>query len=102
MDFSALLSRYLERFRYGSRIDPSRDWLILLALAGIIFAAILAWNAWAFDTVAQGGVIGSPATSTPPIFDQSSLDAIHAVFKDRAAEDLKYVTGVYRYADPSQ
>lgn len=63
---------------------------------------IVVWNVWAFDTIANGGVIGTTATSTPPVFNHSSLDAIRAVFQMRAVEETKYVTGVYRYADPSQ
>ena len=89
-----------KRFRYGSRVDPQRDWFALLTLLGLVLAALMVWNIWAFDTVANGGTIG--ATSTPPVFSPSSLDAIQAIFTDRAAQEQKYQTGVYRFADPSQ
>ena len=92
----------LKRLRYGSHINPTRDWLTLVTLAAIVLAGIVVWNAWAFDTVVSGGVIGTPATSTPPVFSQASLDTIHTIFANRAAEEEKYTTGTYRFADPSQ
>ena len=93
---------FLKRMRLFSRHDPTRDWLALLLCSGIALAGIIVWNAWMFDRVANGGVIGTRATSTPPIFNQSSLDTIHTIFDARAAEEQKYVTGEYRYIDPSQ
>ena len=87
--------------RPHARLDPARDWLTMLTLSAIIFAGIIVWNAWAFDTVASGGVIGAPATVSTPAFSRSTLDAIHAIFTTRAAEEAKYQTGVYTYADPS-
>jgi hypothetical protein len=89
-------------FQSGNHIDPTRDWFVLLSLAAIIFAGLIGWNAWAFDTVASGGNIGGPAPKSTPLFDASTLDAIHALFETRAAEEAKYRTGVYRYTDPSQ
>ena len=102
MDISRTIGSLLKRFRYGSRIDPQRDWFALLTILAIAFAALVVWNVWAFDTVAQGGTIGASATSTPPVFSPSALDAIQAIFTDRAAEEQKYQTGTYRFADPSQ
>ncbi len=82
--------------------DPVRYWLALITFSILAFLCIIVWNVWAFDTVAQGGVIGTTATSTPPAFNHSSIDVINAIFEKRAAEEAKYVTGVYRYTDPSQ
>lgn len=96
------IGSFLKRLRVGAREDPVRDWLVLVTFSMIAFASIVVWNVWAFDTVASGGVIGAPATGAPPVFSRSSLDAIHTVFANRAEEQAKYVTGVYRYADPSQ
>lgn len=92
---------FCKRLRSGTS-DPAHDWLTLLMLATFALAGIIVWNAWAFETVAQGGVIGSAATSSPPVFSRTSLDAIHAIFVNRAEERQKYETGVYRFADPSQ
>jgi len=92
---------FIRRLRYGANIDPGRDWLILVTCSTILLIGIIVWNVWAFDTVANGKVIGAAPAATPS-FNQASLDAIRTVFEDRADEEAKYVTGVYRYADPSQ
>lgn len=102
MTIPRTIEAFADRLRSGARLDPVRDWLMLLALSIIVFIGIVAWNISAFSTVARGGVIGAGATSTPAAFNRSSLDVIHAIFEKRAAEEVKYVTGVYRYADPSQ
>lgn len=96
------LASFLNRIRASSHLDPERDWLILLIVGALALVSIIVWNAWMFDTVANGGTIGSPVTSTAPIFNQASLEAIHTVFDNRAVEEQKYVAGEYRYADPSQ
>lgn len=85
-----------------SAIDPERDWIMLLIVGCIAVIIIIVWNAYAFDTVVSGGVIGTPKTSVTPAFSQSSLEAIHAIFTDRAAEEAKYLSDVYHYADPSR
>jgi hypothetical protein len=102
MNVSHSLSSYLRRIRSGTLADPVRDWLILLALSLVALLGIIIWNVWAFDTVAQGGVIGPAPTSAAPAFDRSSIDAINNVFQMRSTEEAKYVTGVYSYSDPSQ
>ncbi|MGD0328660.1 MAG: hypothetical protein ABSB00_03060 [Minisyncoccia bacterium] len=93
---------FSKRLHYGARLEPVRDWLSLLTFSAIALVGIIVWNVWAFDTVISGGVIGSSATSTPPVFSQSSLDTIHTIFANRAAEEEKYETGTYSFTDPSQ
>jgi len=102
MNIFSTTTSFLQRLRYGTRLNPVRDWLFLLTVSAVALASIIVWNIWAFDTVANGGVIGTSATSTPPVFSQSSLDTIHAIFANRASEEAKYETGTYRFADPSQ
>jgi len=101
MTFSHITDSVLKRLHYGA-IDPVRDWIVLIILSSITLTGIIVWNIWTFDTVANGRVIGSAATSSPPVFDNASLDAIHGIFANRAAEKEKYDTGTYRFADPSQ
>jgi len=96
------LSSFFRGFHLSSRPDPEQDWLVLLGGSMIVLVGIVVWNVWAFDTVTKGGVIGAAATSTAPLFDQASLDTVHRIFADRAAEELKYAAGVYHFADPSQ
>jgi len=96
------MKSFFNRLYLGVRKDPSRDWMALLTLATLAFVCVVVWNVWAFDTVANGGTIGAKATSTPQTFNRSTIDAIHGVFEKRSAEEAKYVTGVYRFTDPSQ
>jgi len=102
MTMPNFLNRFLQRARRGAREDPSRDWLVLLTFSLIALAGIIVWNIWAFDTVAGGGAIGTPAKVALSTSKRASLDAIRAIFESRAAEQAKYSSGAYRYADPSQ
>ena len=99
--FSSLTQAF-KRFRRGVPLDPARDWIIMITFAVIVLIGTIVWDAWAFDTVARGGVIGTQATSSPVMFNRSAFDSIQAVFASRAAEEAKYVTGTYRMTDPSQ
>ncbi|MDD2657154.1 MAG: hypothetical protein PHD04_00630 [Candidatus Pacebacteria bacterium] len=92
----------LKRTRARAHQDAVRDWLILVTISSIALAGIIVWNVWAFDTVASGRAIGSSAPKVAPIFDPVALEAVRKVFANRAAEEAKYISGVYRYADPSQ
>ncbi len=102
MNIFNFIKSFSNRLRTVAHPDAIRDWIALLTLSILAFMSIVVWNVWAFDTVANGGVIGTTVTSAPPVFNHSSLDLIHTIFAKRAAEEAKYVTGVYRYADPSQ
>ncbi|MHB8660988.1 MAG: hypothetical protein ACYC75_03620 [Minisyncoccota bacterium] len=102
MKIFSSIGSFFKYVRGHAHRDPVRDWLMLLTISTIVLAGIIVWNAWAFNTVASGGVIGAPATAPSPVFSQSSLDAIQTIFASRAVEEQKYMTGAYRYADPSQ
>jgi len=93
---------YIKRFRSNAFRDPERDWMGILTISIIAFVGIVVWNIWTFETVANGGTIGTATTSPRSSFDRSSLDAIETIFSNRSAEEAKYRTGVYRYSDPSQ
>ena len=96
------IGTFVKRMWGDTQLDPVRDWLMLLTVSAIALAGIIVWNVWAFDTVANGGIIGTANVGVPSVFNRSSLNEINAVFANRAAEELKYETGVYSFADPSQ
>ncbi|MCX6788013.1 MAG: hypothetical protein NT108_02515 [Candidatus Kaiserbacteria bacterium] len=96
------MTSFLNRVRGSAAQDPARDWFAVLTLASILLAGIIVWNIWAFDTVANGGVIGPAVTIAPPIFSSASLELVHQVFETHAMEESKFKTGSYRYVDPSQ
>jgi len=101
MHITDYLRSILKRLRHVARPNPMRDWFALLALASVALVGIVVWNVWAFKTVADGGSIGAPAAKTSSATDQSMLNAVHELLQNRAAEEAKYATGVYRYTDPS-
>lgn len=90
------------RIQFRLRFDPIRDWLVLVSFFIAACAGIIVWNIWALDTVVSGGAFGKQTISAPPVFNQSSLDAIHTIFTSRAEEEAKYETGTYRFSDPSR
>ena len=92
----------ITHLRSGVRLDPERDWLVLVMGSLVALSGIVVWNTWAFDTMANAGVMDIAATSTPPVLRKASLDAVRTVCVARAAEESKYVSGEYRYVDPSQ
>ncbi len=99
---TTLTTSFFKRFRALAPLDPERDWIVMFLVSIIALAGIIVWNAWAFDTVANGGTIGTPVTTTTTVFNQTSLETIRTIFDSRAAEEAKYTGGVYQYADPSQ
>lgn len=101
MNILTTISSFWRRL-YQKALNPMRDWLTLLTLAAFVLIGIIVWNVWAFDTVANGGIIGTAATSTSPLFSQTSLNTIRTTFLNRTEEEAKYETGTYRFADPSQ
>ncbi|MDE2173509.1 MAG: hypothetical protein KGJ31_02855 [Patescibacteria group bacterium] len=90
-----------EHLRPAGYLNPARDWSVMIVLSTIVLAGVIVWNVWAFDTVANGGIIGAPIPEQVPTFNQSSLDTIHSIFVHRADEEAKYQSGVYQYIDPS-
>lgn len=79
MDIFDSLDSFLKRLRSRATVDPVRDWLVLLSVSMIALVGIIVWNVWTFSTVAAGGTIGTSATKAPMVFDNSSLDTIHAI-----------------------
>lgn len=102
MNTSKYFKFFSKRTKSLFRLDPARDWFVLLVLSLLLLSVIIVWNAWAFDTVAGGGVIDTPSSNAAPLFSQSSLDTIHTIFANRAIEDAKYTSSSYHFTDPSQ
>ncbi len=101
MSISKIKNSFIKHFHYGE-INPMRDWLVLITLFIIALAGVVVWDIWSFGVVTNGGTIGGTKTVSTQTLDQSSLNKINIIFSSRAAEENKYKTGVYRYADPSQ
>ena len=98
-DYSKKFAAYL---RYGDKLNPLRDWLILLGISAVLMIGIIAWNVWAFSTVVSGGTI-SKTMSTPiaPV-NLSSLESIQKIFTARKEWQDMYLTGAHHFVDPSK
>ena len=89
-------------FTYGERIEPARDWYILLVLFFLFFITGAIWNAWLFNRVQEGGMLSGRTVQTKSTFPSISLDAIEGIFEKRTEEEGKYTNGVYIFTDPSK
>lgn len=84
----------------GDRHKPSRDWLLLLALALIVLITSVGWNAWTFVRITNGEIVGDETpTVTGPNVD--SIERVREVFSERALEQQRYTTE-YRFVDPNK
>jgi hypothetical protein len=102
MNFDTLFKKILWHLTYGSRLKPTRDWYVLLAVGAVLLLGVVLYNVWVFDKLASGQTLGTQTLTAPSLFNRSSLDAIQKVFADRAAEEAKYLNGTYHFADPSR
>lgn len=92
----------LKSVRYGGRLQPLRDWILILSVAAVLLLGSMAWNAWLFIEVANGEILGAASAPTPSVFDHTSVEDVQTLFAKRSDEYQKYLTGAYRFVDPSQ
>jgi hypothetical protein len=93
------VSTAIRKASYGERLRPERDWLLLLAGAGLLLVASIVWNLWLFRSVGEGAVIGAGAA--PAAFDATPIQSVRAVFDSRAREEARYA-GDLHFVDPSR
>ncbi|KND50131.1 MAG: hypothetical protein AB203_04065 [Parcubacteria bacterium C7867-008] len=84
-------------FKYGDRLNPSRDWFILVTIFVVLLLASLAWNVWLFDRVTKGDAIGN--ASAPAPLNPASIDSVQALFEARAIKETDYKNT--HFVDPS-
>lgn len=99
MNFDTLLSR-LSFFRYGPRLEPVRDWFMLLGVLGALVSVSVLWNIWLFVGVAEGDTIGNAPYEAPSL-SGASADAVRRIFDVRSEEQKRY-ENEYRFVDPSR
>jgi hypothetical protein len=94
------LTHLKKMFIYGERLQPTRDWLILLACTGVLLVLGVGWNIFIFYQLENGKTIG---TATSPVVQQGTGDAVTQVqtlFQQRATEETNYQQN-YHFVDPS-
>ena len=87
---------------YGKRLEPSRDWIVLLATTALLLFVSVAWNLWLFNHVAGGAVLGAPASPATTALDEAAIKELGEIFAERAREATSYRNGTYRFIDPSR
>lgn len=81
------------------RLNPSRDWMFVLASGLVLIFASMFWNAWFFFAVlTQDKAIEAPALQQE--VDASSFQKAQELFQKREAEEARY-RNEYRFIDPS-
>lgn len=83
---------------YGERLNPERDWILLITVAALLLLASLAWNVWLFYRVTNGDAIGTANVSAP--INPASIDTVNALFQKRAEMETEYKNG--HFVDPSK
>ena len=87
-------------FTYGDRVHPTRDWLVLLGSAVVLFLLSVVWNVFLFSQIENGKPIGAVPTkpSTPDV--GASVTDVQQIFQQRATEENHYQSD-YHFVDPS-
>lgn len=94
---SNLIRSITRALSYGSRLRPTRDWLVLLSLFTLLLIASVGWNLIQFTRVAQGEKIGNVEATAPA---QIQVGTVQDLFKKRAEERVRFQSQ-YRFVDPS-
>jgi hypothetical protein len=94
------INRTLSFFRYGTRLRPMRDWLVIIILAIVLFVLSIAWNTILFLRLTRGEFSSTPA-SAPDTTLTDSIEKTTTIFKNRAMESERY-KNEYHFVDPSR
>lgn len=94
------LTKYLGALRYGNRLRPERDWLVLLGMTVILLIASIAWNVFYFINTAANQPSSSAPAPTQTLSSASEVTSVQNIFKSRATEQTNYQQN-YKFVDPS-
>lgn len=89
----------LEKLSYGERLRPTRDWLFIISIVGILFVASAGYNYWLFSETKTTENSSSKVTVVSST--TSSTSSVADIFSARAREQENYMK-VYRFVDPSR
>jgi hypothetical protein len=97
-DLTQLEKRALSGLAYGERLRPERDWLVLLALAAVLFLISIAANVFIYSEVTDESAVSSSGAAGG--VNTNAIDAAEQLFAKRAAEKARYESQ-YEFVDPS-
>ncbi len=103
MKLSKITSRittYLKFLRYGERIRPVRDWLVVLAVVAVLIISTSIWSYGLFRQTTAAERSQATAAAQASI-SRASLETVRNIFEARAAEHERYLSE-YHFVDPSR
>jgi hypothetical protein len=83
--------------------DPSRDWLLALAFAGIVFLAFLAYAAFLFISIQSGAIFSGVRVPAPQIpVTRGDIQSILSTYQARQVDYAAHNLPAPPLADPSK
>lgn len=103
MNFLTRLIAYVRTFRlsYGERLQPHRDWLLVLSLSLLALVISGMWNIWYFLSITQQELLQEVQEENQGILDRSVLEEERATLMEHAQEAERY-RQEYRFNDPAR
>jgi hypothetical protein len=84
------LTRIVRSIGYGTHPRPARDWLVLLTLWMVLFAASILSNVWYFRQASLSNPIGTSTTAETESLD---LTDVRTLFIEREVMRVQYLSG---------
>ncbi len=92
--------KFIQKIKYGTRLSPNRDWLIIISIVFVVLIVGVIWNIFVFFSVVSGPTISSTTPTKNAILDSNAMYKVTQIFEVRHAEQLKYKSGEYTFSDP--
>ncbi len=92
------LKSLLSKTQSAGGPNPSRDWLMLLAVALLLLAGSVAWNAWYFSQIEDGAPTASEGGEA---LEAYPAGLVQEIFAARATTSAAY-RSIYPFIDPSR
>ena len=96
---TAFIHKYLRVFRYGDRVKPTRDWFIIISLAGVLLLGSAGWSYWLFEQTSNSK--DAQLQRPTPSVNTASVETVRTIFDARATERAHYLSD-YHFVDPSR
>jgi len=102
MKMNFFIDGFLNKFKYGNKLRPSRDWLVLVAVASLALVGIVIWTMFIFLSVVEGPSTTVSVKRRGVVVNNIALQKVRQIFDTRAVEQAKYESGEYTFVDPSK
>ena len=90
------------RLRAIGRVDPVRDWIALITIAGVILLGIIGVDVWQFNVITDASMQVPASSAAQRSFNLKEFETVKTLITSRASEQQKYINGAYTFTDPSK